>query len=67
MKIKRFNEEYRDVRNYAVSYVKVDSSSEEVVLSIGADDLLDLANRLKSHLSENEFKSIFKIETKSLW
>jgi hypothetical protein len=67
-KIKRFNEDittkkewYRDVTNYVVSYTR-DTDKTDIDLSIGSSDLEDLCKRLRNHLSDREFNSIFKIE-----
>jgi uncharacterized lipoprotein YehR (DUF1307 family) len=51
--------------NYIISYTK-DSTKTDVDISIASEDLEDLVKRLKSHLSDNEFKSIYKIEIGSL-
>jgi len=51
--------------NYLVSYRK--DSSRIVDMSIGSDDLLDLAIRLKNSFSETEFKSIFEIKIGSIF
>ena len=51
--------------NYIISYTK-DSTKSDVDISIASEDLEDLIKRLKSHLSDSEFKSIYKIEIGSL-
>jgi len=65
MKVKKFedlNETHRHkIINYVISYTR-DSTQSDWDMSISSDDLEDLVRKLKSHLSENEFDSIFKIE-----
>lgn len=67
--IQRFNEHQEDVNisderiiNYIISYTK-ETTKTDVDISLGANNLDNLIKRLKSSLSENEFNSIWKIET----